>query len=139
MKNQFFIPVFLLLAGCAGGSYQLYQEDGLMARITDIRTGKHELRVVDVMIENNSDKTVDVSTVAMDNNGIMYMAFDKKTYDASGDNTTVGLREVLLEPGNSHALVWIPFTRPEEGTHADPSQFFMNVEMDTLKKSIVLQ
>lgn len=75
-----FFSLSWIIMSCS--NYKVQEFQGFNARITDIRTAKHGLKVIDVSVENKSKQKVEVKTVAMGINGTMYMAFDKKFYNS---------------------------------------------------------
>jgi hypothetical protein len=110
---------------------------GFRAKITNVRTGKHNLQVIDVKLDNKRSEKVEVQTVAMDNNGQIYMPFDKELYDNSGNKTTVGLREVVLDPGSQQALTWIPMTK--SGGSQEVSFLRLEIKTGETKENIILK
>lgn len=130
-----FFSLSLVIVGCSNHNVQEYQ--GFSAKITDIRVAKHELEVIDVRVENKSNQNVEIKTTAMGSNGVMYMAFDKKSYDNSGERTTIGLNMIILNPNDQLALTWIPFSRNKDESKK-VSSLIISIDIEGVEKSLTL-
>ena len=125
----------LVIVSCS--NYNVLEYKGFSAKITSIRIAKHGLKVIDIFVENKSNQKVEIKTFAMGSNGALYGAFDKKSYDKPGENTSLGLRKVFLNPNDQLALTWKPVTSREDDP-TDVEWLMISIDKGGIEKSLIL-